>query len=527
MREVGDTSEVLATWRPRTWASCGDMEGGSGSDTLSDLAAITGLPHEEAEILLAAAGGDLATAVQLHFDREDGDAAVARDAAMAAQVAADEYGGDGEGEDDEEGDDEDFPDELDHTPPRRLARSPEPAGGGAVAARYPRLGMLYGWLAAYVPFFSYAQRFGRYAYRTGIIGFLGSLLWAPLALIGLVGGGRRPGAPAGPVRPFSDWFEEHHGQTHPHFFRGSCQSALSRSRADAKFLLAILHEHGSPECEQFCSTILASALFTAFANENFIVWVGELHTPEGRAVRRALRVSQQPAVVLLAHGDMAAAAGMGGGLGGGDGPPVQALGSVQGARALNEEGLIASLASQLEAFEPLLVAARAEQHERMNDRLLREEQDAEYQRSLAEDEAKDAAEAASREAAARAAEATQAAEAEAQAVEAAEAEAAARRQAERSNKAATLPPEPPAGVEATRLVIRLPDGRRLDRRFDKTCLLQAAIDLVESEVPDGDDIDLVSNYPRKVFTREMRGETLEALGLHPAATLFTREVDDE
>ena len=81
MREVGDTSEVLATWRPRTWASCGDMEGGSGSDTLSDLAAITGLPHEEAEILLAAAGGDLATAVQhnVRLLRGDGPVVLDRD----------------------------------------------------------------------------------------------------------------------------------------------------------------------------------------------------------------------------------------------------------------------------------------------------------------------------------------------------------------------------------------------------------------------------------------------------------------
>ena len=57
--------------------------------------------------------------------------------------------------------------------------------------------------------------------------------------------------------------------------------------------------------------------------------------------------------------------------------------------------------------------------------------------------------------------------------------------------------------------------------------LQVAIDYVESEDPEGDDVDLVSNFPRKVFKRDVRGETLEALGLHPAATLFTREIDDD
>ena len=72
-----------------------------------------------------------------------------------------------------------------------------------------------------------------------------------------------------------------------------------------------------------------------------------------------MRVQQQPAIVMLAHGDLAAAAGFGGGRGApGDPAAVQALGTVQGARALNEEGVIASLHAQLQNFEPLLLAAR-------------------------------------------------------------------------------------------------------------------------------------------------------------------------
>lgn len=507
------------------------------ASSVDELVSITGLSPEAATILLNAAGGDLANACQLHFDQEDGARAVVdpRDAAMAAQVAADEYGDDEDYDDDDL--DDDFPDAVDGpaahaVPPGRAARSPVPpenGGGGAVAAAYPRLGALYRWMAATVPFFNFAERIGRLAYQTGIVTFFGTLLWAPLAMLGLVGAaGRLAGAPAGPTRPFVEWFEEHHGPTHPRFYRGSCQSALGNSRSNAKFLLAILHDHGAPECAQFCSTVLASALFSAFADENFIVWVGELHTPEGRAVRRALGVSHSPAVVMLAHGDMAAMAGMGPGAGArGEGAPVQALGTVSGARALNEEGLIASLTGQLEAFEPLLVAARAEQHERMNDRLLREEQDAEYLRSLAEDEAKDVAEQQAAQAAQAAADAERAAEAAAAAADAAAEAEASQRSTRRRAKADSLPPEPPSGAEATRLVIRLPDGRRLDRRFEKTCPLQAAIDLVESADPEGEDVDLVSNFPRKVYTRAMREMSLEALGLHPGAQLFTKEIEDE
>ena len=318
-------------------------------------------------------------------------------------------------------------------------------------------------------------------------------------------GGPAARGPPPPAVEFSVWFEEHFGAAHPRLFRGSCQSALSRSRTEAKFLLAYLHDHSEPACQEFCQRVLASPLFTTFADENFIVWVGETHTPEGRAVRRALRVTQTPAVVLLAHGDLAAGIGGGGGGGGmmDGGAPAQALGSVQGERALNEEGLIASLAGQLEAFEPLLVAARAEQNERIMDRQLRSEQEEEYLRSLAEDEAKDAAEAAARAAAEAAAAAAAAAEAAAAQEEADEQAAVEARREARLAKAVAVPAEPPAGPDATRLVIKLPDGRRLDRRFDKSATLQAALDYVESEDPDAETAYV--------------GVQLSAEGLHPRA----------
>ena len=177
---------------------------------------------------------------------------------------------------------------------------------------------------------------------------------------------------------------------HPRFFRGSCQQALSRSKTDAKFLLAYLHDSYEADCAAFCDRVLSSALFQAFVDENFVFWVGDLATPEGAAVRRALRIQAAPALVMLAHGDMGGGQLRQGGGGGLHGEPVvQALGTVQGARLLEEERLIGSLQAQLQAFEPLLVAARAEQHERMMDRVMRDEQELEYQRSLAADQEKD------------------------------------------------------------------------------------------------------------------------------------------
>ena len=140
-----------------------------------------------------------------------------------------------------------------------------------------------------------------------------------------------------------------------------------------------------------------------------------------------------------------------------------------------------------------------------------EGQEEEYARALADDQRREAAEAEALAAEAEAREAEEAAAAveaarEAEAVQSAqdaEAAAAARVDARRA-KAAALPVEPPAGEEATRLVIRLPDGRRLDRRFAKDCPLQAAIDYVESSEPEIYELDLVANYPRKVGARAPR-----------------------
>ena len=43
---------------------------------------------------------------------------------------------------------------------------------------------------------------------------------------------------------------------------------------------------------------------------------------------------------------------------------------------------------------------------------------------------------------------------------------------ERLAKAAAVPPEPERKSDGTQLVVKMPDGQRLSRRFPKTCRLQ-------------------------------------------------------
>lgn len=136
--------------------------------------------------------------------------------------------------------------------------------------------------------------------------------------------------------------------------------------------------------------------------------------------------------------------------------------------------------------------------------LLRQEQDREYQESLALDRAREesAAEAASREAA----EAAQLAAAEAES-EAQRARAAEQAAAELSARRAALPPEPAAGAPATvQVLARMPDGGRQTRRFAHTHRVSHLYDWVTVLWADASGPEtvppfvLVSNMPRKEHT---------------------------
>ena len=116
--------------------------------------------------------------------------------------------------------------------------------------------------------------------------------------------------------------------------------------------------------------------------------------------------------------------------------------------------------------------------------------------------------------------------------QAAEAKAAAEAQrgAAREESAAALPDEPAAGPEITTCVVRMPEGNRISRRFPKECALSLVRKWVEVSSPPERPMkrfELVSNYPRFAATADNASTTLEAAGMHPQATFFVNELNDE
>jgi FAS-associated factor 2 len=182
----------------------------------------------------------------------------------------------------------------------------------------------------------------------------------------------------------------------------------------------------------------------------------------------------------------------------------------------------------------MLWEERAAQEQRQIDRQLREEQDAEYQRSLEADRERER----KRQEERAAAEAAQQQERDAAAAAAAALAAEEVRKAEftasierrRSEKRLSLPDEPSADVPDTTLIrIRLPNGATHQRRFMSSDQLQIVQDWVDGlESHEHLKYSLATTYPRRVYTgRVDMVQSLKELELMPQAVLLVQPQEDD
>ena len=89
---------------------------------------------------------------------------------------------------------------------------------------------------------------------------------------------------------------------------------------------------------------------------------------------------------------------------------------------------------------------------------------------------------------------------------------------------AALPAEPDAGEGVTTVLVRMPDGPRISRRFDKATPLRLVRSWVEASSPAEmrmTAFELVSTYPRFISTSLNAEQTLEQAGLHPSPLCIT------
>jgi len=297
-------------------------------------------------------------------------------------------------------------------------------------------------------------------------------------------------------------FEANYGTVHPRFITGSFQQACSQSKSEYKFLIVYLHSPIHQDTTAFCSNTLCTEMISDFFNDHFLCWAGTITHSDSYKVSNMLGASTYPFIAVICNNATALT-----------GSAMAMLDRIEG--PIEAEDLMARLTGILESHGPILTASRLEIQEREESRNLREEQDRAFLESLAEDESREQRQ---KEDQRRIIEEKEAEERELQRERSKLQEREKRKELCRQR----IPIEPSLNEDGiTQLVIRLTDGSRLQRRFKVTDKLEVVFDFVDSSSNEIDNYDLVTNFPRKVFSDPH--VTLKEAGLFPQAALFVQE----
>jgi len=167
-------------------------------------------------------------------------------------------------------------------------------------------------------------------------------------------------------------FEEKYGESHPKFFEGSYEQAISKARSRFKFLLVYLHSPMHVDTDTFCKHVLCSEEMINFVDDNFILWGGDVTVSQGFDLTYRLGACTFPFLAVLCNVD----------------GRVELADRIE-PRALSQSALLELLLAITETKGPILIAARSASEERQRDRLLREQQDLAYNQSLREDQEKE------------------------------------------------------------------------------------------------------------------------------------------
>jgi len=307
-------------------------------------------------------------------------------------------------------------------------------------------------------------------------GGLGAVWSFVTSLVGITPRPVSQADPRGDVAAFSRDWEERYGTHHPPFNRGSYSQVLEEAKRELKFLLVYLHCEEHQDTPTFCREVLSNPLVVEqVASQNIIFWGCSVTRSEGYRVSQALRENSYPflAMIVLRQNRMVV------------------VGRREG--MVQAETLVQWMQDTVTDFEAFIVAARAEREERNLDREIRSEQEAAFAETLRRDQ--------EREQRAREQEEVDRREEE-------ERERLRREELDRKDQivkmkielAGEIPEEPEIGGEDTvRVLIKLPGGQRLERRFLLSHSLKHIYYFVFCHPDSPDQFDIVTNFPRRTL----------------------------
>ncbi|CAN0512215.1 unnamed protein product, partial [Laminaria digitata] len=89
--------------------------------------------------------------------------------------------------------------------------------------------------------------------------------------------------------------------------------------------------------------------------------------------------------------------------------------------------------------------------------------------------------------------------------------------------------EPPAGGNAARIRLQLPNGSKVDRRFAGDGTVGEIRGFVTLHLQDNGipitNFSMSTNFPRRTYSPEDDGLSAQEAGLHPTGMLFVHDLD--
>lgn len=282
------------------------------------------------------------------------------------------------------------------------------------------------------------------------------------------------------INQYIEVFESSYGTRHPVFYRGAYSASLAEAKKDLKFLLVYLHSPSHQDTPDFCKNILIHPEVVSYiTRNNLLFWSSSIESAEGHRASLALREHSYPFLALIVLKDNR----------------MVVVRRWEGLRAImSVEALLGQLQQGIEDNEAALHAARAEREERNMNQIIRQQQDQDYQESLELDRKKEQ----------QKQEEKRKKEEEERLRKQKESDEKDKRNrliALREESGRKLEPEPEEGPsdpsDVIRVLIKLPDGTRLERRFLRQTSIKYLYFFVFSQPKSPLLFQITTNFPRK------------------------------
>ncbi|KAI5749111.1 hypothetical protein M8J76_004728 [Diaphorina citri] len=308
------------------------------------------------------------------------------------------------------------------------------------------------------------------------------------------------------VGNFITHFNETYGLNHPVLYQGSYGQALSDAKQELRFLLVYLHEQDDQDCNQFCrSTLTDPEVIDYISTNNMICWACSTSTGEGYKVEQIMQPGAYPFVAIIVLKDN----------------KMTIVGRLEG--PFEPVDFKRRLVYIVSANENYLSVARAERIERSFNQSLRAQQDEDYLESLRQDQEKERLKQEQRQK-------EKDEEDRLRRIRELEEEKRNNIRQKKMDLIGVVPEEPsPDDTEAVKIVFKMPNGKRLERRFLNTNSVNDVYIFIFCHPDSPDYFEIATNFPRKVLCTDIedgKDISLKKAGLNKGEVLFVNDTEE-